>query len=66
MIGFVIVFKLMTEMQFFWLKRSKKFDCKPGINEHAMELHVIARKCFVSRKKSDKPKNTINPFLEIW
>ena len=46
----------------FGVKKSKKFDCKPGFNDHVKELHDIARKRFVAWKDANKPRDTNNPF----
>ena len=46
------------------LNVKKKFDCRPGFNEHVKELHNIARKRFVAWKNANKPRDTNNPIFK--
>ena len=47
----------------FGVRKSKKFDCKPGFNEHVKELHDVARKRFVAWREANKPRDPNNPFF---
>ena len=47
----------------FGVKESKKFDCRPGFNEHVKELHEVARKRFVAWKEANRPRDPDNPFF---
>ena len=47
----------------FGVKKSKKFDCKPGFNEHVKDLHDVARKRFVAWREANKPRDPNNPFF---
>ena len=53
----------MLVILYLGVKKSKKFDCKPGFNEHVKELHDVARKRFVAWKEANKPRDPNNPFL---
>ena len=46
------------------LNVKKKFDCRPGFNEHVKELHNIARKRFVAWRNANKPRDTNNPIYK--
>ena len=46
------------------VNKIKKYNCKPGFNEHVKELHDIARKRFMAWREANKPRDTNNHFFK--
>ena len=48
----------------FGVAKNKRFDCRPGFNEHVKELHATARKRFVAWRNANKPRDPNNPIYK--
>ena len=52
-----------SSMDAFGVAKNKKFDCRPGFNDHVKEVHATARKRFVAWRNANKPRDQNNPIF---